>query len=59
MAMSKYSVHIPEQTILVDGDLLDGDPLAYWEESGHSLIMWDIAHGAFSQLEYRFERVDG
>jgi hypothetical protein len=39
MVLPKYSVHIPEQTIIVDGDLLDGDPLAYWEENGRSLIM--------------------
>jgi hypothetical protein len=57
--MPKYSVHVPEQTVLVDGDLLDGDPLAYGKENGRSLIMWDIDHGAFSQLDYRFVRVDG
>jgi hypothetical protein len=52
--MAKYRVHIPEQTILVDGDLLDGDPLAYWQEHYRSLIMWDTNHGAFSQLAYTF-----
>jgi hypothetical protein len=57
MAMSKYSVHIPEQTILVDGDLRNGDPLAYWEENGRSLIMWDIVAGAFSQMAYTFQRI--
>jgi len=55
--MAKYSVHIPEQTILVDGDLLDGDPLAYWKEHFRSLILWDTQNGAFSQLNYTFNRV--
>jgi hypothetical protein len=55
--MAKYSVHIPEQTIIVDGDLLDGDPLTYWTEHYRSLIMWDPENGAFSQLSYTFNRV--
>jgi hypothetical protein len=54
--MAKYSVHILEQTIVVDGDLLDGDPLAYWREHYRSLIMWD-AHGAFANANYTFHRV--
>jgi hypothetical protein len=55
--MAKYSVHIPEQTIPVDGDLLDGDQLAYWMENDRSLILWDTQHGAFSQLNYTFIRL--
>jgi len=37
--MSKYRVHIPEQTILVDGNLLDGDHVAYWKENHRSLVL--------------------
>jgi hypothetical protein len=55
--MPKYSVHIPEQTILVDGDKLDGQPLAYWAEHGRSLIMWDPDHGAFANAEYEIQGV--
>ena len=55
--MAKYSVHIPEQTIIVDSDLLDGDSLTYWQEHSRSLIMWDTQHGAFSQLSYTFKRI--
>jgi hypothetical protein len=46
--MAKYSVYIPEQTIIVDGDLLDGDPLMYWEEHYRSLIMWDTQRRVLS-----------
>jgi hypothetical protein len=55
--MAKYSIHIPEQIIIVDGDLLDGDPLTYWKENYRSLIMWDTQNGAFSQVSYTFNRV--
>jgi hypothetical protein len=50
--MAKCSVHIPEQTILVDSDLLDGDQLAYWKEHFRSLILSDTTHGAFAQLTF-------
>jgi hypothetical protein len=55
--MPKHTVHIPEQTILIDEDLLDEDPLTYRREHGRSLIMWDDDHGAFAQTKYQFNRV--
>jgi hypothetical protein len=55
--MPKYRVHIPEQTILVDADLLEGDHLEYWKENHRSLVLWDIPHGAFSQLIYELHLV--
>ena len=58
VGMSKYRVHIPEQTILVDGNLLDGDHVAYWKENHRSLVLWDIPHGAFAQLVYELQLVE-
>lgn len=54
--MPKYSVHIPEQTIIVDGDRLEGDMLAS-SQAGHPLILWDQEHGAFAQLNWEYHRI--
>jgi hypothetical protein len=55
--MAKFRVHVPEQTIIIDGDLLNGDPLSYWEEHARSLIMWDGENGAFTQVQYELEKI--
>jgi len=52
--MPKYSVHIPEQTIIVDGDSIEGERL---DRSGQPLILWDQEHGAFAQLNWEYQRI--
>ena len=54
--MPKYSVHIPEQAIIVDIDPPKDEMLAS-SVAGRSLILWDNASGAFAQLEWEYHRI--
>jgi hypothetical protein len=55
-AVPKYSVHIPEQTVIVDADWLEGEMLVS-SQAGQPLILWDQEHGAFAQLAWEYRRI--